>query len=371
MERDLIRTRTAQGRSRATSLTARGGDSRAWLGVARTGVTGWPGPLSAPGERRPKHSEGGRVEAAHCPVAGRAVRGKFCGRTSEEIGRNDFVLAGLVPWAFSPRTGSVGIHGFEQPKQRRGCADQVRARRLGDHMGDNNLLFLQGRFPRTALRRGGRFPLLGRNCNCNLFRLKQKIFRENYFGFEGRTPLCRRFGTRRRSCRLIGDKDAKVLATAHGAVGLDYCWAGDGSASDDNYSQHHLSAIDYGTCGAEHGGGAEDRHRSTSTVRLRANKMLPGVSDSDATKIVQGRPYSDKSQLVSKKVVSEPTYDENQRPRGRQAIEVVRRQQSAAVWQGRGLLAATLPAVQPDCAAARPRCCSSAAIAGSRPRNAR
>jgi competence protein ComEA len=38
-------------------------------------------------------------------------------------------------------------------------------------------------------------------------------------------------------------------------------------------------------------------------------KMLPGVSDGDATKIVQGRPYSDKSQLLSKKVVSEATYD--------------------------------------------------------------
>ena len=38
-------------------------------------------------------------------------------------------------------------------------------------------------------------------------------------------------------------------------------------------------------------------------------KMLPGVSESDATKIIQGRPYSDKSQLVSKKVVSEPTYE--------------------------------------------------------------
>jgi competence protein ComEA len=37
-------------------------------------------------------------------------------------------------------------------------------------------------------------------------------------------------------------------------------------------------------------------------------KMLPGISDSDASKIVQGRPYSDKSQLLSKKVVSEATY---------------------------------------------------------------
>ena len=38
-------------------------------------------------------------------------------------------------------------------------------------------------------------------------------------------------------------------------------------------------------------------------------KTLPGVSDNDATKIIQGRPYTDKSQLVSKKVVSEPTYE--------------------------------------------------------------
>ena len=38
-------------------------------------------------------------------------------------------------------------------------------------------------------------------------------------------------------------------------------------------------------------------------------KMLPSVSESDSTKIIQGRPYTDKSQLVSKKVVSEATYD--------------------------------------------------------------
>jgi competence protein ComEA len=38
-------------------------------------------------------------------------------------------------------------------------------------------------------------------------------------------------------------------------------------------------------------------------------KMLPGVSDSDSTKIIQGRPYTDKNQLVSKKAVSEATYD--------------------------------------------------------------
>jgi competence protein ComEA len=45
---------------------------------------------------------------------------------------------------------------------------------------------------------------------------------------------------------------------------------------------------------------------SASTTELKA---LPGVTDTDATKIVQGRPYADKSQLLSKKVVSEPTYE--------------------------------------------------------------
>ena len=38
-------------------------------------------------------------------------------------------------------------------------------------------------------------------------------------------------------------------------------------------------------------------------------KALPGVTEGDATKIIQGRPYHDKAQLVSKKVVSEPTYE--------------------------------------------------------------
>jgi len=38
-------------------------------------------------------------------------------------------------------------------------------------------------------------------------------------------------------------------------------------------------------------------------------KALPGVSEADSTKIIRGRPYADKSQLVSKKVVSEPTYE--------------------------------------------------------------
>jgi DNA uptake protein ComE-like DNA-binding protein len=46
-----------------------------------------------------------------------------------------------------------------------------------------------------------------------------------------------------------------------------------------------------------------------NTATAAQLKALPGVTDSDSTKIIQSRPYSDKSQLLSKKVVSEATYD--------------------------------------------------------------
>jgi competence protein ComEA len=45
---------------------------------------------------------------------------------------------------------------------------------------------------------------------------------------------------------------------------------------------------------------------SATAVELKA---LPGVTDSDAAKIIQGRPYTDKNQLVTKKVVSDATYE--------------------------------------------------------------
>jgi len=38
-------------------------------------------------------------------------------------------------------------------------------------------------------------------------------------------------------------------------------------------------------------------------------KALPGVSEADSTKIIRGRPYADKQQLVSRHVLSETTYD--------------------------------------------------------------
>ena len=46
-----------------------------------------------------------------------------------------------------------------------------------------------------------------------------------------------------------------------------------------------------------------------NTATTAELKTLLGVSEGDAAKIIQGRPYTDKSQLVAKKVVSEATYE--------------------------------------------------------------
>jgi competence protein ComEA len=46
-----------------------------------------------------------------------------------------------------------------------------------------------------------------------------------------------------------------------------------------------------------------------NTATAAELKGLPGVSDADSAKIIQGRPYGDTNQLVSRHVVSEATYD--------------------------------------------------------------
>ncbi len=46
-----------------------------------------------------------------------------------------------------------------------------------------------------------------------------------------------------------------------------------------------------------------------NTATAAELKALPGVSEADSAKIIQGRPYANKGQLVSKKILSEAAYD--------------------------------------------------------------
>jgi DNA uptake protein ComE-like DNA-binding protein len=45
---------------------------------------------------------------------------------------------------------------------------------------------------------------------------------------------------------------------------------------------------------------------TATAVELQA---LPGISEGDSAKIIHGRPYAETNQLVSRRVVSEATYD--------------------------------------------------------------
>ena len=46
-----------------------------------------------------------------------------------------------------------------------------------------------------------------------------------------------------------------------------------------------------------------------NTVTAAQLQGLPGMTESDSAKIIHSRPYAEKSQLVSRHVVSEATYD--------------------------------------------------------------
>ena len=79
------------------------------------------------------------------PAKAQGCPGKMLRSNKRGNRPNNFVLSGLVP----------AIQAFEEPKERRGCADQVRARRLGGDVSVDNPLLLQEKFPRTTLREGG------------------------------------------------------------------------------------------------------------------------------------------------------------------------------------------------------------------------
>ena len=133
---------------------------------------------------------------------------------------------------------------------------------------------------------------------------------------------------------ILGAIDVEAFTSAHWVVGVDRRCAGLCPAGNDNDQPHAASGDDgarHARCPkglglgiAQHCSRAEGGVWLTSTLRpLPNSRGCRGVTDTDSAKIIQGRPYADKNQLVSRHVVSEGDLRQDQGSRRRQAAQVV------------------------------------------------
>src|SRR6516225_1447786 len=118
---------------------------------------------------------------------------------------------------------------------------------------------------------------------------------------------------------ILGAIDVEVFQLAHRLVGVDRRCAGLRAAGDANDQSHPAcrdNGAGYAGCPKGPGPGSHSTASVPKAGLVDINsataaelKGLPGVSDADSAKIIQGRPYADTNQLVSRHVVSEATYD--------------------------------------------------------------
>jgi hypothetical protein len=165
------------------------------------------------------------------------------------------------------------------------------------------------------------FPLPGRNCNCNLFPLKKKFSKKFIRTLKEDLPYLA-------VLELDGVVAAPILEikmlkfsrlpigllalTIAGPVLAQPATTTTRSTTPPSSTMAPAAPATPKTPAADARSTAAAPKMDTIDINSATAaelRMLPGVSDGNAAKIIQGRPYSDKSQLVSKKVVSEPTYE--------------------------------------------------------------
>jgi hypothetical protein len=146
----------------AVYTSASTGDDRAKAPSSRPACCSiWGYPLVSPPDSKRPLMRRFVAHVTRCPMSNTKIATMF-GSHGGWGKRRLAVPGGRVRWSdgccFAAETArnGRGRPSAERPRQRRGCADRVRARRVVGCLRVPDRLSLQGKFPRTALRESGK-----------------------------------------------------------------------------------------------------------------------------------------------------------------------------------------------------------------------